>query len=1349
DGTFSTKSYNTRGLLGSETDRSGAVVNYTYDAAGRLTRTTFADNSYEEKTYDAVGRIVSERNALGQISTNTYDDADHLLSIDFPGIGTQQHTYDKVGRVLTDTDEGGRTTSTAYDPAGNVTKVTYPDLTSTDLVYNEVDDLKTASARVFFAPDAMGFAYDPIPAGVDLTAPDAMAKLRTPERLASASNSATDAIFSRMALPFGYRAIPASFTLHQKGTPSHSTFGRKRALLAQAAPPPANPEQHLYTYSYDANGRMTSIKNPDASVSHLEYDAIGRPTKTINEEGQVWTYEYDSSTNDPARRVAVHGPLSYVEYYYYGPSDDMTGAIDPLGNITEHHYNTLGQCTEIKYSDFRGEFFTTESFDNFDKEGNPRAITDREGFVTTIDDQRTKNTKSGDRVLTRTVGSENYVTTETYDAAGNLVEVKDPRQAVTKYAYDFFNRRTLTTLPDGRKIETVYGPRNRVDKAYEIASDGTDTHNTAYEYDDNDKVVRTVQSHKVAADSVTVDSHYLSDGRAKSVSAPYLATETPHNTTIDYDDMNRTVTITDPMGRLTVRRQDKLGRLIEDTDTAGTTTHRDYDDLNRLTAITVTGLPDPVTHSVVSAKTAMTYDAMGNLLSRTEAAETPDARTTSYTYAFQGNGTLVTTTFADGSKSKSFQDTRGLVTSTTTPRGNTVLTAYDALGRPQSVTGPLGQKSDYTYPDFGQTQVVTDAAGRVITRTFDASQRLIEEKLPGSFGSRVYTYDSFSKLKTAKNTRGYTTTTEYDFLGRPAKVTRPDSSTIATTYTALGQPRRVTDARGFVTQYDYDPALHHLISVTAAEGDAKARTTAYGYDSADRMNQITAANGQVTDSVFDALGRLASRSSTLDTDGTKYSESFTYYQTGELKVHHDLRGDTTHVYDSIGHLKSLTNPLNEVTLTQYDSEGNLTKTTDALNRVTSYTYDALDRLDTTTLPQGATETNTYDAYHLTKRTLAPTTGQGDPIVTEFGYDELDRLTTTTRHHSPANVVESRLYDGEGNVAKTTDAAGYETALAYDSLNQLQTITHPDASTESFTYDGQGNRLTHTRAPIADDRTYTYTPHGEIETVTDALGHASSYTYDDAGNPRTATDPMGRVTTSTYDLANRLRTLTQPGNRVSTFDYDTVGNRVAVTDPANRTRRFEYDSLGRLKRALTPLYNALSPMAGNHSDPSGSLVDIAGQKFAASQLTYDPVGNLDTLTDPNNHTTSFKYDAGNRPTRTYLPANPSSAYEVNAYDFAGRRTARGDADGATTIYGYDTLSRLTSVQPPSSRIGANVGYTYDPRGLRSSMSDGLGTTNYTYDTRGRLHSEQTPYAGSMVYSHDQLGRLINQHSTNLG
>ncbi len=1349
DGTFSLKTYNASGLLASESDRSGKVVNYTYDSAGRLTRTTFADGSYEEKTYDVVGRVTAERNVMGQSSTTTYDDADHVLAIEFPGIGIQSHTYDKVGRMLTDTDEGGRVTATAYDPVGNVTKVIYPDGTSTDLVYDEVDSLKSASSRVFFAPADSDIGYNPIPAGVDLSLPGALTENLTMPLVAS-SVSTTPSALPQIGMPFGYHATPASFTL-RKAAGRTSTFGRRRALLAQASttPPPA-PAPRLYQYTYDANGRMKSITNPDNSSSSIEYDAVGRPTRTTNEERQDWTYEYDLSSNDPARRTAVKHGNDYLEQYHYDPSTgDMDWQVDPVGNITERHYNSQNQCTDIQYFDAHGALLSTEKFENFDQEGNPTQITDRENFVITIADSRTKNSKAGNRVLTRKVEGVDYVSTETYDEAGNLKKIVDPRGAVTAYEYDFFNRRILMALPDGRKIQTEYGPRNRVEKVREIASDNSDIHITEYKYDTADQVTQTIRSHTSAADTVTVDSTYAADGRATKISAPYLAGETPVNTSIVYDDVNRVVIVTDPMGRVTVRKHDKLGRLVEETDTAGTTTHRDYDELNRMTEIIVTGAPDPVSHAIVSVKTTMTYDALGNILSRTEGAGTEEARTTSYAYIYLKDGLQVTTTYADGSTSKSLQDTRGLVTSTTTPRGNKVATTYDALGRPLSVSGPLGQKSDYTYPNFGESQVITDAAGRITTRKFDASQRLIEEKLPGGFGSRFYTYDAFNKLKTVKNTRGYATTTDYDFLGRPTKMTRPDTTTINTTYTAMGQPRRVTDARGFVTQYDYDPVLHHLTSVTEAEGDVMARTVAYGYDAADRVNQVTAPNGQVTDSVFDAFGRLTKRTSTLDTDGSQYTESFTYYQTGELKVHSDIRGDTTHVYDALGHLRSLTDPLSQVTKTEYDSEGNLTKSTDAVDRVTTYTYDALNRLTNTILPQGATETNDYDTYHLIKRTLAPTTGAGVPIVTDFAYDDLDQVIRTTRHLAAGNVIESRRYDGEGLLTKETDAVGYETTYAYNALNQLEEITHPDTSTESFTYDGQGNRLKHTYLPVADDRTYTYTPHGEIETMVDGLGHTTSFTYDETGNLRTSTDPLGRVTVNDYDLANRLRKITRPGDRVSKFDYDTVGNRVAVTDASNHTRRYEYDSLGRLSRALTPLYDALSSMAGNHSDPSGSVVTIAGQKFAASQLTYDPVGNLETLTDPNNHKTTFKYDAGNRLTHTYLPANPITAYETNTYDYAGRRIARADADGATTIYGYDSLSRLISVLPSSVRIGANVSYTYDPRGLRSSMADGLGTTNYTYDNRGRLHAEQTPYAGTLTYTHDTLGRLTNQHSSTAG
>jgi YD repeat-containing protein len=47
-------------------------------------------------------------------------------------------------------------------------------------------------------------------------------------------------------------------------------------------------------------------------------------------------------------------------------------------------------------------------------------------------------------------------------------------------------------------------------------------------------------------------------------------------------------------------------------------------------------------------------------------------------------------------------------------------------------------------------------------------------------------------------------------------------------------------------------------------------------------------------------------------------------------------------------------------------------------------------------------------------------------------------------------------------------------------------------------------------------------YGQLQTVTDALGHVTTYnTYNTFGQPLTITDPNGTVTTLTYDKRQRL------------------------------------------------------------------------------------------------------------------------------------------------------------------------------------------------------------------------------------
>ena len=105
-----------------------------------------------------------------------------------------------------------------------------------------------------------------------------------------------------------------------------------------------------------------------------------------------------------------------------------------------------------------------------------------------------------------------------------------------------------------------------------------------------------------------------------------------------------------------------------------------------------------------------------------------------------------------------------------------------------------------------------------------------------------------------------------------------------------------------------------------------------------------------------------------------------------------------------------------------------------------------------------------------------------------------------------------------------------------------------ARTWTYTYNSFGQVLTANgpRTDVSDVTTYTYysctTGYqcGQVQTVTNALGHVTTYnTYNAHGQPLTITDPNGVVTTLTYDARQRLTSRTV-GSEQTTFDYWPTG-----------------------------------------------------------------------------------------------------------------------------------------------------------------------------------------------------------------
>src|SRR5207247_9470407 len=114
---------------------------------------------------------------------------------------------------------------------------------------------------------------------------------------------------------------------------------------------------------------------------------------------------------------------------------------------------------------------------------------------------------------------------------------------------------------------------------------------------------------------------------------------------------------------------------------------------------------------------------------------------------------------------------------------------------------------------------------------------------------------------------------------------------------------------------------------------------------------------------------------------------------------------------------------------------------------------------------------------------------------------------------PANkrkVIDCRLYPSEKNCSLAISGTEEEVLLT--------TLTQGPNTTESYSYDAVGNRLSSLNVP-----SYTYNASNELTAqtgVTDA--------YDNNGNTTSKTDSTG-TTTYSWDFENRLTSVTLPGS----------------------------------------------------------------------------------------------------------------------------------------------------------------------------------------------------------------------------
>jgi RHS repeat-associated protein len=371
---------------------------------------------------------------------------------------------------------------------------------------------------------------------------------------------------------------------------------------------------------------------------------------------------------------------------------------------------------------------------------------------------------------------------------------------------------------------------------------------------------------------------------------------------------------------------------------------------------------------------------------------------------------------------------------------------------------------------------------------------------------------------------------------------------------------------------------------------------------------------------------------------------------------------------------------------------------------------------------------------------------------------------------------------------------------YDSVfNQLTSVTDELGRKTIYDLDvNTGKLLKSTRVvgqldvntTAIDDviTSYTYTLTGQIDVMTDALGHITDYDYDSRGNLVKATTAKGTVDESIeqyeYDLAgNKTATIDALGHRTTyvynstnmllqsidalggttTYNYDRMGHQISMTDALGRITRMTYDVRGRLASTI----DANGGVTTNSYDNNGNLVSVRDPLGRVTKYQYDERNRLIRSIDASGGATATKYDLNNNvvastdklghTTQRFYDSRDRLIREVDAlgnetkyrYDAANQMIASIDANGHITTYQYDELGRRVAVV---DALGHTIRTEYDKLGDVVATVDANGNrTEYKYDALDRQIEVKDAWGGLTKTVYDKVGNTISitdalNHST---
>ncbi len=602
----------TKGALESQTDPLGNTVILTTNDLGQIVEIEDPLGDRFSLEWTTRGQIASMVDAFDNTTEFVYDAAGRQTE-SITSRGTVRTEYDPLGRPVAETDQLGKTIRTEYDAAGNVI------------------------ARVDARGNRSAMTYDAV--GRLITTVDPLGNVWGFGYCAEIGGKGNDSTKDW-----------CEFTDPQGATYRRNLdeLGRVRQII--------DPLGHVTEIDYDAAGRQVRIKNALGNETRYEYDESDSVTEVIQADGSRTEYAYDPVGN----LLKVRDSEGRDWLKTYDKLNRLTTDTDPQGQETQFYYSPLGHLErkilptgeELIYDYERSRLeaihLPNGAVESFGYDVLGRRTTMANGEVTRSFSYDALNRLSTvvDHTLGRTIeyaydadgnttrfggpkGDVEYY----YDAAGRMVEQRDPATGVYRYEYDSVGRRIALNYPNGFSSERAYDASSRLLSVVTRNSEGDVVDGYSYSYNAMGKRMDMAVMHE----SVQHSYQYDEVGRLKRWQRGQGRFEE-----YSYDQVGNRLGLVDESGS-TSYLYDAANRLLEEVRESSTggvvsTTNYVWDARGRMTSQTRD-----------SISTGYRWDALDRLVEITA----PDS---THTYGYDGDGIRVRET--NGASTRRFLHSR-------------------------------------------------------------------------------------------------------------------------------------------------------------------------------------------------------------------------------------------------------------------------------------------------------------------------------------------------------------------------------------------------------------------------------------------------------------------------------------------------------------------------------------------------------------------------------------------------------------------------------------------------------------------------------------------------------------------